>query len=115
LDLLGARHLADGSFRWKPSLANSSASGEHDEVDSPVVTCGLEACADDMGGHSSDRCVVMVQATNDPPYLVLVLPEMMIQGAKEHAKVDVQIVEDLKVFGAPCTVKSSKELIYIFQ
>jgi hypothetical protein len=57
---------------------------------------------------------------------------MMIQGAKEQAKVDVQIeascidmelteveldghssMEDLKVSGAPHTMKSSKDLIQI--
>jgi hypothetical protein len=61
----------------------------------------------------------MVQATDHPPDLALFLPEMLIQGVKEQAKVDVQIeaycidmelteveidvyssMEDLKVSGA---------------
>jgi hypothetical protein len=72
----------------------------------------------------------MVQATDDPPDLALVLPEMVIQCAKEQAKVDAEIVascvdmeisevepdrhssvEELKVSGAPCIEKSSNELI----
>jgi hypothetical protein len=72
----------------------------------------------------------MVQATNDPPDLAIVWPKMVVQGAKEHAKVDAEIVascidmemsevepdghsslEELKVFGAPCIEKSSKELL----
>jgi hypothetical protein len=34
----------------------------------------------------------MVQAMDDPYDLALVLPEMVIQGAKEQAKVDVEIL-----------------------
>jgi hypothetical protein len=100
----------------------------HDEV--VVVACGMDICDADVAGCSSERSGVMVQATDDPPDLALVLPEMMIQGAKEQDKVDVQIMascfdmelteveldglsaaEDLKVSGAPCTEKSSKGLI----
>jgi hypothetical protein len=101
------------------ALANSSASGEHDEAASPIVASGMDACVAERDG-------VMVVAPDDPPDLACVLPEMVTQGAEEQAKVDVEIVSscsdmelsevesdrqltlrELKFSSAPCTIKSS--------
>jgi hypothetical protein len=101
------------------ALGNPLAPGEHDEAASPVMTCGMDTCAADVVGCSSERCDVVVQATADPPDLALVLPEMAIQGVKEQTDMELivvepdghSLVEELKVSGAPCTGKSSKEII----
>jgi hypothetical protein len=81
---------------------------------------------------SFERDDVMVHATDDPPDLACVLPKRATQGVEEQAKMDVETtpscfdmemsqvefdghmtVGKRKISGAPCTDKSSKELIHM--
>jgi hypothetical protein len=118
-----------GSF----ALAISSTSGEHNEAASLVVASGVDAGVAIVADCSFERDDVMVQATDEPLDLALVLPERATQGMEEHAKMDVEIVPSCfdmersqepepdghltvgkpKISSAPCTDKSSKDLIHM--
>jgi hypothetical protein len=116
------------------ALAISSTPSEHNEAASLVVASGVDAGAAIVADCSFERDDVMVQATDDPPDLPLVLPKRATQGVEEHANMDVEIVPSCfdmersqvepepdghltmgkpKISSAPCTDKSSKELIHM--
>jgi hypothetical protein len=111
------------------ALAISSRPGEHFEATSPIVASVVDAGMAVVADCSFERDDVMVQATDDPPDLACVLPERATQGVEEQAKMDVETapscfdmemspdghltVGKLKISGAPCTDKSSKELIHM--
>jgi hypothetical protein len=69
-------------------LANSSVPGEHEE--SGCVADGEETDADAMGGCSSELDV-RAHASDVPPVLDDVLPQMVLEGVNEQAKAVVSV------------------------
>ena len=82
--LLGILEVVGGSL----DLANSLGPSEHDVSDPPVMAGGKEVSVDGEAGCSSELIGGPVQPVDVSPGLGLVLPERVILGVEEQAKVD---------------------------